>query len=115
MDDYDFNKDTLKPTKTYRSPNEPKTFNKSKATTQRSKSKEKIIVTSFSKKQLEHLKTGRSPQTNTQTSRAAKLASVESPKKSPCLSEYYIKTAETKNDLDSMQLHEEIKAKDAQI
>lgn len=97
MNDYDFHKDSLKPTKAYNNIISPKHNNKQKATTERSKSKEKMIITSFSKKQVTEMNSKKSPLSINATSQK-KLSTLESPgfKKSPCQSEYYFKTAETK-------------------
>ncbi len=52
MDDYDFHKDSLKPNKAFLDNKHPRHPHKQKANTERSKSKEKLIITSFSKKQI---------------------------------------------------------------
>lgn len=84
MDDYDFHKDSLKPNRIY-ADSKPTKNNRQKAASVRSKSKEKMIITSFSKKQLAEINGSKSPLSNAALNNK-KLASVESPKKSQCQS-----------------------------
>jgi hypothetical protein len=114
MDDYDFHKESLKPNRAYAETKGTKGSNRQKATTERSKSKEKLIITSFSKKQLAEINGSRSPLSNAGINNK-KLIYLESPKKSQCQSEYYIKTAETKTELDPLQLQDEIRIRDGQL
>jgi hypothetical protein len=82
MNEYDFHKDSLKPTKAYNHMLSPK--NIKQKTSERSKSKEKMIVASFTKKQ--HLENNsKSPLSNPALARN-KLSAAESPnyKNSPC-------------------------------
>jgi hypothetical protein len=95
MDDYDFHKDSLKPNKALFDHKHSRHPHGPKATTERSKSKEKLIITSFSKKQIVELKSNKSPLSNSHHNTRT-LQAAESPKASNCQSEYYIKTAETK-------------------
>lgn len=64
MNDYEFHKDILKPTNAYASIGSPKKSQKQKVTAERSKSRDKVIVTSFSKKQLAEATNNKVPFSN---------------------------------------------------
>ena len=107
MDDYDYHKETLRPvmpilpTGHHSSVKANKNRNKT-----HSKSKQKQIVTSFSKKSMTHNQGGISSRSPTPLS----------PSYKQCHSEYYIKTAESHREgKEGVQASDEVKVKQRQV